>query len=112
MMTAEQRKSSGSMRRKRDSSGGWQVPYLEHASVHAPEAARAYSWSIYSMVPVVGLLLGPLSILLGWLALRHGRAVPEFRGRALCVAAMIIGGLVALTQWAGLWLMIRGLQAG
>ncbi len=108
MMTAEQ---NGSKRksRKRDPNGGWHVPYLEHASIHSPEAARAYSWSIYSMVPILGLLLAPLSVVMGWIALRHGRSVPEFRGRALCVAAMIIGGLVAVTQWAGLWLMIRGL---
>ena len=111
MMTAE-RKGSARKGRKRDANGGWQVPYLEHASVHAPQAARAYSWSIYSMVPVLGLLLGPLSIVLGWLALRRGRSIPEFRGKALCVAAMIIGTLVALTQWAGLWLMVRGLQGG
>src|SRR5437764_11853238 len=111
MMTAE-RKGPARKGRRRDSDGGWNVPYLEHASVHAPEAARAYSWSIYSMAPVVGLLLGPLSVLLGWRALRRGRTIPEFRGRALCVAAMIIGALVALTQWAGLWLMVRGLRGG
>ena len=111
MMTTE-KKGSARMRRKRDPNGGWNVPYLEHASTHAPGAARAYSWSIYSMVPLVGLLLGPLAILLGWVALRRGRSIPEFRGRALCIAAMIIGALVSLTQWTGLWLMIRGLQAG
>src|SRR2546421_7451514 len=109
MMTAEQ-KGPGRKSRKRDPNGGWNVPYLEHACVHAPQAARAYSWSIYSMVPVLGLLLGPLAILLGWLALRRGRSIPEFRGRALCVAAMIIGALVTLTQWSGLWLMFRGLR--
>jgi len=111
MMTME-KKGSARKRRKRDPNGGWNVPYLEHASIHAPGAARAYSWSIYSMVPVLGLLIGPLSILLGWLALCRGRRVPEFRGRALCMAAMIIGALVTLTQWGGVWLMIRGLQGG
>lgn len=111
MMTAE-RKGSGRKSRKRDANSGWSVPYLEHASKHFPDAARAYSWSIYGMVPFLGLLLGPLAVLLGGSALRRGRGNPEFRGTALCVAAMVIGGLSALTQWAGLWLMLRGLQGG
>lgn len=109
MMTTE-KKEPERKPRKREAKNAWHVPYLEQASQHAPLAARAYTWSIYSMIPGVGLLLGPLAVFLGYLALRRSRTLEGFRCKALCVSAMLLGSLVALTQWGGLALMIRGLQ--
>jgi hypothetical protein len=109
MMTAESR-GTGKKVRRRDSNGGRQRHLLEQAAVHEPEAARAYRWSIYSMIPLVGLLLGPLAMVLGLKTLRTGRKNPAFSGRPLCWAAVIIGLAVTLTQWGGLALMIRGWQ--
>ena len=61
-------------------------------------------------IPFVGLLLGPLALVLGLGALLRGRREPGFRGTSLCKAAMLLGFLLTATQWGGLALMISGLQ--
>jgi hypothetical protein len=111
MMTVEKK---GSKRRsgRRGPEADVPVPFLEHASVHAPQAARAYRLAFYSMVPGVGLVLGPLAALLGWRVLRRGRSSPDFRGGPLCGVAIVLGVLVTITQWAGLALMILASAGG
>jgi hypothetical protein len=73
-------------------------------------AVRAYLVSLYAMIPFLGLLLGPLAIVLGWAALRRGRREPVFRGASLCKAAMLLGFLLTVTQWGGLALILSGLR--
>ncbi len=73
-------------------------------------AVRAYLVSLYALIPVVGLLLGPLALVMGLLAWLRGRRDPAFKGKSLCKAAVLLGSLLTVTQWAGLALMISGLR--
>ena len=42
--------------------------------------------------------------------MRRGRGVAEFTAHSPAWAAVIMGGLVALTNWVGLLLMVWGLS--
>ncbi len=70
-----------------------------------PAAQRAYHISLWALLPGVGLLLGPLAIVLGWRAVR-GSGDASSRNRAK--AAVLLGVLITLTQWLGVALMIYG----
>src|SRR5262245_19703571 len=72
-------------------------------------AFRAYQFGWYGLVPGLGLLLGPLALAGGLLALRRGRSDPEFTAAHAAVAAIILGALISVCNWAGLGLMIHGL---
>jgi hypothetical protein len=70
-----------------------------------PMVRRAYRVSLLSLVPVVGLLLGPLAVVLACLTLRNSLLIDDV-ARNRIKAAILLGVLVTLTQWIGIILMI------
>src|SRR5262245_60666243 len=73
-------------------------------------ALRAYHFGLLAAVPVLGLLLGPAGLVVSWRALRRGRAAPRFGEVAAARAGLVLSGLSALTNWAGLALIVAGLR--
>lgn len=71
-----------------------------------PEAQRAYRTSLWSIVPGIGLFLGPVAMVMGLLALRKIGEDRSARNRAR--TAMLFGLGSALTQWLGVTLIYRG----
>lgn len=71
-------------------------------------ALRAYWVGVLALIPGLGLLLGPLAILLGLQARRY-RADPEFTAHGPAWASLVLGVLITLTNWAGLILVGMGL---
>ena len=69
-------------------------------------AWRAYRVALWSLIPFVGLLLGPLAVVLGCMAVRSVGDDASARNRAK--AAILFGACVAGTQWLGLALMVWG----
>jgi hypothetical protein len=65
---------------------------------------------VYGLIPGAGLLLGPLALLLGVVARRRGKTDPAFTANHLATAAIILGGLLSVTTWLGLVLMLLGLR--
>lgn len=74
-------------------------------------ALRAYRLSLIGLIPLAGLVLGPVALVLGVLAARKGRADPTFTARGPALAAVFFGVLDSLTNWVGVTLMILGLMA-
>lgn len=68
-------------------------------------ARRAYRVALFSMIPGLGLLLGPAAVLLGCLALP--RVPDDTSSRNRVHVAIWMGALVALTQWLGIALILR-----
>jgi hypothetical protein len=66
---------------------------------------RAYRVALWSLVPGLGLLLGPAAVVLGVLAAR--RASEDIAARVRGKVAAWCGVLVTLTQLIGVVLMIR-----
>src|SRR5262245_9340828 len=65
-------------------------------------AWTAYDCSLYSMIPIVGLVLGPIGVLLGLLARRGGKSDTDDKPLGPSAAAIILGLATTSTQWLGL----------
>jgi hypothetical protein len=78
--------------------------------VEAPNrsAIWAYRVAVLSLLPGLGLLLGPAALVWGLAARWRGRRDPEFTARGPATAAALLGALTSLTNWGGLALMVRG----
>ena len=74
-------------------------------------ALWAYRLSQWGLIPGVGLVLGPAALVLGVVAGMRGRGDAEFTFRAPARAAVVLGGLVALTNWLGAVLIVLGLRS-
>jgi hypothetical protein len=72
-------------------------------------AWTAYRCSVYGMIPLVGLVMGPIALVLGFIAWKRGEVIDKGRGIGPARAGMMLGGLVALTNWLGVALMLYGL---
>jgi hypothetical protein len=64
-----------------------------------PAAWRAFRVSLWSVLPGLGLLLGPIAMVLGWRAVRSAGDDLSARNRAK--AAIVFGAGSAVTQWLG-----------
>jgi hypothetical protein len=84
------------------------TPFAPRTEACNRAALRAYHVSLFGLIPGLGLLLGPLAVVLGVLAHRHGMKEPGFTADAPARAAYLLGGLIALTNWIGLALMVAG----
>jgi hypothetical protein len=72
-------------------------------------AWTAYRCSVIGLVPLIGLVLGPLAFVLGFVAWYRGQGDPLQKGLGPAMAGMLLGGLVGITNWLGVALMIYGL---
>lgn len=72
-------------------------------------ALRAYRLSLFGLIPFAGLVLGPAALVLGVAAGRKGRRDPAFTAHGPAAAAVVLGAVDALTNWAGVVLMVLGL---
>jgi hypothetical protein len=81
------------------------------ARADSPQAAalRAFRCGVYSLIPLAGLLLGPVAIVLAVLAWREGRRDPAAKGTGYVVGALVLGLAALLCNGAGLALMVLGL---
>src|SRR5262249_55485707 len=84
------------------------TPFSPEAEARGRLALRAYRLSLFGLIPFVGLVLGPLAALLGTIAHQRGKSEPAFKGQAPALAAIVLGLLVALTNWVGVALMVVG----
>jgi hypothetical protein len=73
-------------------------------------ALRAYRLSVLALVPGLGLVLGPLAVLLGAVVRRRSVSDPHFTARGPVNAAIVFGAVVTLTNWIGFGLMYLGLH--
>jgi hypothetical protein len=65
-------------------------------------ALAAYYLGVFSLIPCVGLLLGPAGLILGILGLRYVKANPTAKGTGHAIAGIVLGGLTTLFNWGGL----------
>lgn len=82
-----------------DGTGGL-IPYKNGA------ALAGYYVGIFSLIPVFGLILGPIAVVLGILGLRAVRRRPIVKGTAHAVVALVLGGLVTIGHIAAIVAMI------
>lgn len=79
--------------RKPDGKLARMVPYRN------PLALLSYYFSVFSLLPVLALVLGPLAVLFGFIGLRRARNNPDSRGKGHAWFGILLGGLMALINW-------------
>jgi hypothetical protein len=72
-------------------------------------AQVAYRCVLYGLIPLAGLILGPLAVGFGWAALRIERAKPGGGRKWTPFALILVGSVILLTNWAGVLMMAYGL---
>ena len=83
------------VRRIRRDDGGLNalIPYRN------PNALIGYYVGVFSLIPCVGLLLGPAAIILGWLGVRYRNKHPTAGGMGHAITALVLGGLTTVGNW-------------
>src|SRR4051812_5396531 len=76
------------------------------------QALAAYYCGIFSLIPCVGLVLGPTALVLGIFGLRKAKANPRAKGGGHTIAGIVLGSLVLLGHLAVIVLMVIGAASG
>jgi phage FluMu protein Com len=69
-------------------------------------ALIAYYLGVFSLIPCLGLLLGPAALILGILGMRYVKAHPTAKGTGHAIAGIILGGLTTLGNWGSIIALI------
>ena len=72
-----------------DATGGV-IPYKN------PQALTSYYLGVFSLIPLLGFVLGCVAVPLGIIGLRKRKAMPQIRGTAHAWVGIILGGLSVL----------------
>jgi uncharacterized protein YqgC (DUF456 family) len=62
-------------------------------------ALVGYYLGIFSIIPAVGLVLGPAASILGILGLKELRRNPALPGRGHALTGVVIGSITTLANW-------------
>ena len=81
-------------RRRGDDGVSTIIPY------HNGMALAAYYVGVFSLIPGLGLLLGPMACIFGMVGLRRVRANPEVKGTGHAITGIVLGSLTTLANWA------------
>ncbi len=82
-------------RNEGDATGGL-IPYKN------AKALASYYCGVFALIPCVGLILGPIAIVLGFMGLAHANKSPESKGKAHAIVGIVLGSLITLGHLAGL----------
>jgi hypothetical protein len=89
------------VRRESDATGGL-IPYKN------PRALIGYYMGVFSLIPCLGLVLGPVAIVLGILGLKFVKKHETAGGTAHAIVALVLGSLTTLGHLVGILLLVLG----
>ncbi|HVK18076.1 MAG TPA: DUF4190 domain-containing protein [Fimbriiglobus sp.] len=72
-----------------DATGGL-IPYKNG------KALAAYYTGVFSLIPCLGAILGPIAVVLGIMGLNYAKKHPKASGKAHAIVGIVLGGLTAL----------------
>jgi hypothetical protein len=85
-----------------DGTGGL-IPYKN------PKALSAYSCGVFALSPCVGLILGPIALILGFMGMKHNKQYPKSGGKGHAIAGIVLGSLMCLLNYG---VIVFGVVAG
>jgi hypothetical protein len=71
-----------------------------------PLALASYYCGVFSLIPCLGLLLGPTALFLGIFGLRQSRRNNKAKGGGHAIAGIILGTLTSLGNWGAIAAMV------
>jgi hypothetical protein len=69
------------------------IPY------HNPKSLAAYYCGVFSLIPVLGLILGPIALVLGIMGIRFARENESAGGKGHAITGVVLGILTTLGNW-------------
>jgi hypothetical protein len=63
-------------------------------------ALLSYYFGVFSLIPIIGAILGMFALVLGILGLLYVRRHPQAKGTGHAIAGIVLGGLVVLGHLA------------
>ncbi len=107
-MASSEPSSAKPPKRRRRGEDRSELPLTSFLPERNPAAARAYVCALLGLIPVAGILLGPVALLFGWIGWRRYRANPDILGGGHALTGLILGPLELLVQLLGLALIAKG----
>ena len=95
-------------RRRRDEGDatGGLIPYKNG------KALAAYYTAVFSLIPCVGAILGPIAVVLGVMGLNYAKQHPRASGQAHAIVGIVLGGLTAVGNIGVAIILAVGAAAG
>ncbi len=81
-------------RRRDDDAVSTLIPYRNGL------ALAGYYCGVFSLIPILGFILGPLALIFGIVGLRRVNRNPEIKGTGHAITAIVLGGIGGLYNWA------------
>jgi hypothetical protein len=97
--------------RRRDTPDEADTPFGKRTDARAATALTAYRYAVLSLIPLAGLVLGPVAIVLAVLAWRQARRDPAVKSGSYAVVALLLGTATLIANGVGLALMVMGLMS-
>ena len=96
------------VRRQDDDAASTLIPYRN------PCALIAYYCGVFSLIPCVGNILGPIALIFGVLGLRFANEYPTAGGKGHAIAGIVLGLITTILYWGlGLFgIIIFALETG
>jgi hypothetical protein len=85
------------------------TPFSPRAEGRNRAALRAYRLTLLGLTPGLGLVCGPVGMVLGAAARVRGARETGFTAQGPATAAVILGAVITVTNWLGLAFMVVGL---
>jgi hypothetical protein len=63
------------------------------------KALVAYYCGVFSLIPCLGFILGPIALIFGILGVRYAKAYPTAKGMGHAIAGIVLGALTTLGNW-------------
>jgi hypothetical protein len=74
-------------------------------------ALAAYYCGVFSLIPLLGNLLGPVALILGIMGVRYAQKNTRARGTGHAIAGIVLGSLSTLLYWGLVILFVVGMFA-
>lgn len=97
--------------RRREAAEETDAPFDKRPDSPQATALRAYRCGVYSLIPLAGLLLGPVAVVLAVMAWREGRRDPAAKGESYVAGALVLGLAALLCNAVGVALMVLALTS-
>jgi len=95
--------------RRQDSQDEYESPFAWRNDSRHPLALWAYRCGVLSLIPLVGLVLGPLALGLALLAWRPVRKEANSKSYGLVIIALLLGFFTLVANGIGIVLIVAGL---
>lgn len=71
-------------------------------------ALTAYYLGVFGLIPVLGLILGPLALIFGIIGVKNVRRNPQVKGSGHAITGITLGSIAIAINWGFVLLMIIG----